>query len=273
MGFLNRLIRFFRREATTGHDTSAEKDGPLLAFVALNQDWFASPEVLETRLKEFLRPEPGFSSFESKDSSIMFEVRGRIAAVSLMPIPIPWSDLEGPCATSWLWREATESMKEHKSHLIVMLLGSPLGPLDGAVTLTKIVAAMVEAHDTAGVFWSLGTLVVKPEMFVDIAKTATVENPPVPIWIEHRVQKNEDNSLNVITTGLDTFGCMEVEVLNSKNGLEELLNMVGGLAHLQLRGDVFKDGDTVGFDAETRIKTSHCKSIWDRPGKVLRMDY
>ena len=28
-----------------------------------------------------------------------------------MPAPIPWSNLEGPCATAWWWPDATEKMK------------------------------------------------------------------------------------------------------------------------------------------------------------------
>ena len=273
MKFLNRLTRLFRRDEAADDNTAAEQDGPLLAFVALNQDWLASADVLEARLKDFLQPNPGFSNFEPSDGTVTFAVRDRICAVGLLPAPIPWSDLEGPCATSWMWPEATEKMRDHKAHLLVTLFGSPLGRVDGAVILTKIVAAMVEAHDTAGVYWGDGTLVIRPEMFVEVAQTATTEDPPIPIWVEHRVQRNPDKSLNVITTGLAPFGCMEIEVINSKRTLEDLLNMIAGISHLQLRGDVFKDGDTVGFDAVTKLKTSHRKSVWDRPEKVLRIEY
>ena len=34
-------------------------------------------------------------------------------AVSLMPAPIPWPELEGPCATAWWWPQATERMRAH----------------------------------------------------------------------------------------------------------------------------------------------------------------
>jgi hypothetical protein len=273
MKFLNRLAQLFRRHEVTDNDTAAKHDGALLAFVALNQDWLASADVLEERLKDFLQPNPGFAGFEPSDGTVTFAVRERICAVGLMPAPIPWSDLEEMCATCWMWPEAAEKMRDHKAHLLVTLFGPPLGRVDGAVTLTKVVAAMVEAHDTAGVYWGDGTLVIKPEMFVEVAQTATTEDPPIPIWVEHRIQRNPDASLNVITTGLAPFGCMEIEVINSKRTPEDLLNIIAGVSHLQLRGDVFKDGDTVGFDAVTKIKTFHRKSVWDRPEKVLRLDY
>jgi hypothetical protein len=172
-----------------------------------------------------------------------------------------------------MWLEATDSMRDHKTHLLVTLFGSPLGRVDAAVLLTKVAAAMVEAHDTAGVYWGEGTVVTRPEMFVDIARTATRDDPPLLVWVEHRLQRNPDDTVNLLTTGLAPFGCMEIEVLKSKRSPEELLNMVLGIGHLQLTGDLFKDGDTVGFDAVTRIKTSHARSVWDRPGKVLKLDF
>jgi hypothetical protein len=273
MKFMNRLTRWFGRSEPAEDSSVPDQDAPLLAFVALNQDWLASADVLEARLKDFLQPNPGFTNFELSDGTATFAVREQTCAVALLPAPIPWSDLEGPCATNWMWPEATEKMRDHRAQLLVTLFGSPLGRVDGAVTLTKVVAAMVEAHETAGVYWGDGTLVIKPDVFVELAQTATTEDPPIPIWVEHRIQRSPDGSLNVITTGLAPFGCMEIEVLNSKRTLEDLLDMVAGISHLQLRGDIFKDGDTVGFDAVTKVKTSHHKSVWDRPEKVLRLDY
>ena len=35
-----------------------------------------------------------------------FSLGGNTAAVALMPAPIPWSNLEGPCETAWWWPEA-----------------------------------------------------------------------------------------------------------------------------------------------------------------------
>lgn len=273
MQFLSRFINIFRRRKSSPPTVPATpKDGPLLAFVALNHDWLASSEIIEARLKEFLEPDPGFTELEFDDGTATFKVRDQVAAIALLPVPIPWTDLEGPCVTSWLWPKATAQMRNHKAQLLITLLGSPRGRLDGAITLTKIAAAMVEAHDTAGVYWSDGTLVVSPEMFVDVARTATSDNPPIPIWVEHRVQKNSDETLNLITTGLAPFGCMEIEILHSQKKFEDLLNLAAGIAHLQLQGDIFRDGDTVGFDAITKLKTSHQSSVWDRPNTVLRID-
>jgi hypothetical protein len=36
-----------------------------------------------------------------------FDVEGEPSLIGLVPAPIPWSQLAGPCATAWWWPEAT----------------------------------------------------------------------------------------------------------------------------------------------------------------------
>jgi len=60
----------------------------------------------------------------------------------LMPAPIPWSALEGPCATAWWWPEATEKMKHHHSHIILALAGESGNLVQRHVTLTHFTAAV-----------------------------------------------------------------------------------------------------------------------------------
>jgi hypothetical protein len=45
-----------------------------------------------------------------------------------------------------------------------------------------------------------------------------------------------------------------------------------GVADSLLRGEIFNDGETVGPDADTKYKIHLQKSVWDRPGKVLRIE-
>jgi len=41
-----------------------------------------------------------------EENTIGFAVGDDIVLLGVMPAPIPWGDLEGPCETSWLWPEA-----------------------------------------------------------------------------------------------------------------------------------------------------------------------
>jgi len=44
------------------------------------------------------------------------------AAATLVPRPIPWSQLEGPCATAWYWPAAADALRDHAAHLLVTLV-------------------------------------------------------------------------------------------------------------------------------------------------------
>jgi hypothetical protein len=55
-----------------------------------------------------------------KTDIVMMNAPGGWAACALMPVPIPWSDLEWPAqAAAWRWRDAETSLREHKAHLLL----------------------------------------------------------------------------------------------------------------------------------------------------------
>jgi hypothetical protein len=57
-------------------------------------------------------------SHEVSDTIVLESWKGT-ALISRMPVAIPWSQLEGPCATSFLWKSASSEVRDHSSHLIV----------------------------------------------------------------------------------------------------------------------------------------------------------
>src|SRR5262245_46884149 len=80
---------------------------------------------------------------EWQDTSLVFQLKDAQLAVSLMPAPIPWSSLEGPCATAWWWPNATKAMRGHTNHFLVALIGGSIESVERRVILTKVVRAVV----------------------------------------------------------------------------------------------------------------------------------
>lgn len=163
-------------------------------------------------------------------------------------------------------------MRRHNAHLIVTLLSQEGSQIDRCLLLTRLMAAATKAFDAIGIYWGYGTVVLSAEQFQEIAADSSREDLPLLAWIEFRVQQDSSGSLNMLTTGLDYFGCPEIEVLGSKRPVSEVLEAVGGLATILLQGETVEDGDTVGPDKQTRIRVRHARSHWDREGKVLRLE-
>lgn len=238
----------------------------------------ANPKISMTAIQRDLKTNwadlPDAGKAEKKDATFSFQVGDVDVIVGHMPAPIPWSDLEGPCATSVLWPDAAKKLKTHKSHLIVTVSGDT-EPIDRAKLLTQVIAAIVGTCDSAvGVYWGDATLVVSAEMFRDFAIKVLPDGPPLHIWIDFRVGKNKNGKSSGFTTGLKAFGLMELETENSPEPPGELRERFLGIAgYLIANGPVVRDGDTIGEDANERIRAVYSKSAFGHKGKVMRLDY
>lgn len=189
-----------------------------------------------------------------------------------MPTPIPWSDLEGPCATAWYWPEATERMKNHKSHIIVSVVGTKLDKIDNALLLTKIVSAVAECASTAGIYWGAGTIVHSVETFKEMTEGRNREILPLYAWVDFRVIPEKKNSFSLFTTGFKLFDIMEIEIIKSKKQPNVLIDKAFNMGHYILdNGPVVKNGDTIGFTAGEKIKILHKNSMWDKSDKVYQL--
>src|SRR5262245_15463851 len=139
--------------------SKAPSSKSLVAMVALNRPvipkWSSIHSSLKARWSSC--PEPREASV--KDDTITCFMGEELVVVSLMPAPIPWSDLEGPCATAWWWPEATARMRKHNSHLIVALMGESGDLIERHICLTYLVAAVAANTDAVGIYWGAGTVV------------------------------------------------------------------------------------------------------------------
>jgi hypothetical protein len=146
-----------------------------------------------------------------------------------------------------------------------------MDPIDRRLLLTRLVSAVVSGSDAVGVYWGDGALVLEPGMFVQVASTAGPKDLPIPIWIDFRLVKNEDDSFRCFTTGMAPLGFLEIEVEKSSLPPGELLEFIGDTACYILNSRLqIPDGDTMGRTATEKYKVSHCSSMFDRP-EVMRL--
>ena len=217
---------------------------------------------------------PVVTDAEEKDGSIAFRVGSSDVILARMPAPIPWSDLEGPCATSILWRNAAEEVRQHRIHWIVTA-SAELKPIEMATLLTQVTAATMAACPSAiGVYWGNATLVIPKDLFIDFAKQVLPKGPPLHIWVDFRVGKDTESTSAGFTAGMNALGHMEFEAQNAPEPVAELRERLMALAGYVLEnGSLIRDGDTVGEDAEERIRFVYSPSAFGHEGKVMRLLY
>ena len=149
---------------------------PILAMVTLNE-----PVVDRDRLATSVRKRiPAAGPLAAQAQGVITCVIGdELAAIGLVPALVPWSDLDGPCATTWYWPEATEAMQRHRVDVIVTLSGGRGDPVARHVLLTRVMAATVETIDVASVYRGSDAMVQSRERFLtEAARVADDYLPP-----------------------------------------------------------------------------------------------
>jgi hypothetical protein len=126
---------------------------------------------------------------KAEKEQVAFQVGNVDCIIALMRAPIPWTDLEGPCATSWLWKDAEKELRPHVGHLIVTVMGD-LGPIELSGLLSRVCASILATcAEAPGVYWENAALIIPSKIFQDFTTQILPGMPPVYMWVETRKVK------------------------------------------------------------------------------------
>jgi len=257
------------------------RDGPPFAFLCLRSDRLPDSEELGRQLNKWLKTTETNPISELKVDkegalTVSFQFDGHPFVAGLIDQPIPAKDLDYACKNSFFWPEAAEALSHHSSHLIVTALGDYDKPWQRAMRLSQVMAACIDSFDSIGVYWGHASVVHAPSFFLQGMREAepNVNRLPVELWTGFLRTERDDKSVDMYTDGLDVFGCMEFEIVQSKLPMPELFEMLISMSrYVIFNGNVIGDGDTVGSNANEKIVTHFSKSAIGRKTEVIRLAY
>jgi hypothetical protein len=258
-----------------------KENGPTFAFVCLQETTPPQPAALKASLAAWLKVpastvgEPE-STTDANRRVTSIKIGEHTLMIGLMDRPIPKPDIEYACANSFLWPNAAAELANHPAHLIVIATGKFATPAAQALWLSRAICATSETYKAAGIYWGHASTVHEPKRFREFIRGASteMEKLPIPAWIGFLRARNDAGGVDVYTDGLDVFGVMECEVINTKQPPGEVIGLLSGLsAYLITKGNVIADGNTVGGSEEEKIVARHSESAIGREGKVLRIEY
>lgn len=254
--------------------TSSKPGSPLISAILMEGDSYPLDD-LAARLQRSQLGSNTPKDLKTDKGILMFGLGDEIVAIAPMPAPYPRRDLEGPCATSWMWpkdRPAT-SVLSHRTHVLVTMLKGQSSPIDRRLVHTQITALAAEQPGALGIYWPEATLVHFPKLFIDGARRMnSPKKPPIMLWVDFRGIKNSDGSLGMFTTGLAPLGLLEIEIPKIKMAAGELREwMMNIVSYLLDKGPVLKHGQTIGVDANNQLRITHVPSQFGKPGIVIRI--
>jgi hypothetical protein len=167
-----------------------------------------------------------------------------------------------------------ENVKRHRSHLLITLNGGVADPVRRRLILTAVTAIAAKQPGVMAVYWPEATLVHFPLLFVNMAEEInSPEGPPLYLWVDLRVIRNEDGTTGLFTTGLSALGHMEIEIPSIDMEPGELREWILHIMYYLLEnGPVLKHGQTIGMTAEQQIRIRHCPSSFGHVGTVIRLE-
>jgi len=245
-----------------------------LALVALEEPRLPLAEEIVDALRQNFPESPQLACASSTEKLHTFVFGEHTVAVALVPRPIPWSQLEGPCATAWYWPDAADALQDQTAHLMVTLVDEGGRPIEKSRRLTELVTAIVLSCAARGIFWGPGRLVHQPEAFINQARQMTLDNLPLFLWIDFRIELLAENVCRLFTTGLAALGGAELEVGEYHGAAQELLDYVYNVAHYQLdQRKMIKDGERIGLTDQLQATAYLRPSIFNEEMEVVALDF
>jgi hypothetical protein len=243
-----------------------------LAFVLVNSPRLPDKDLILQVLRDQVGDGVVPSRAQWEDQNLVIKLADATMAISLMPAPYPWQGLEGPCATAFHWKDATECLKSHRFHIVNGVIGGSFSPIERRVVLTHIVRAVAQTSDAIGIYWAEGRIVHEAQAFInDSADVANDEFRP-HLWLDVRVEQNPDGTFRCFTTGMAPLGHVEIEVERTTLPPDQLHQFMTDTASYIVSKNVHVgDGKKLTRSAGEKFKVSHSPSMFGR-GTVLMVE-
>ena len=166
---------------------------------------------------------------------MVFHVGKMIAAVALIPAPVPGNEAEENAAGNYLWPGAVEAAENHKAHLVAAIMGTEPNMIEQGKLFVKLLACCCNQKNVLGIY-SSGT-VFEPQFYEDCARVMKDDELPLLNWIWFGLWRRK-NGICCYTYGMDVFGKDEMEVLDANANPSDVRNFLLNLAAYVLENDV-----------------------------------
>ncbi len=252
------VIEYWKEQAEKA-EKAKENAGTFVNFVLLEESVFDKKAFLKTLKDEWqVEDEEPDKELDKEDETVILSYNGGIAAVSLMPAPVPEDEIVYHAGRNFRWSDAIETSKRHKAHLLVSVMGSRMSPTEAGTLLVKLVDSCCKQKGVLGIYAN-GT-VYQPEFYMDFSQFAKEGFPLFNlVWFGLYHGKN---GICGYTDGMRSFGYDEIEIVDSKQDPNDIVNFLSDVANYVITSDVIlRDGETIGFTAEQKLPITKSRAL------------
>lgn len=199
---------------------------------------------------------------DAHGTGFIISVNGMAVVVLFMAVPLPEDAWQEAAAASLTWRDAAETLRRTRAHVVLSLLENPPEhphALNGAVAVTLLAAAIARRLSVAAIVFTESHAIAPGDALGDIATSVAEQGQmPVMLWTRLAFLRGPEAAdgrptVGALTVGLAAFIGREIELepapLEPSGVAERLLGLC---QYLIVNGPIIGDGETVGLtEAET----------------------
>ncbi len=244
--------------------------GDFAGFALLSEAKWSKAKFIEDMKTEWGVEVP---DEKPEENDVVYAQVGDLTLViGMMPAPVPDGAPEHFAHGNYMWRDAVETVKSHKAHLLVCILGDS-GDILEKGRLYVMASAAVLKQESAIAFYQEGA-VYEPEMYLVCARMIKSQQLPLLnlVWFG---LYNDGKMAGCYTYGMRRFGKEEMEVYVASEGadLNAIREFVLSVATYVIDSDVtLHDGETIGFTEEQKLPITLSKGIL-LEGNTLKIAY
>jgi hypothetical protein len=238
----------------------APKSNLLLAMPMFNNE-----ETFDiNKVTEYLLSDWGIeaTNINGTSGTVSFTVEGEMVILSTVSAPIPWGDLERTAQYAYNWSTALADLENHNSHAIVTIFSSNKSDKERFAILTKVLTAILATSNCIGIYQGTQSLLIPKDQYPDSAEALKSDLVPLDLWVYIGSRRGEQGN-SAYSYGLKAFGKLEMEFIDAPLDLRELHNYLSQICGYVVKSNVtFKNGETLGFTSEQKIKIVQSKGIF-----------
>lgn len=208
----------------------------------------------------------------ANDETSVLTIDNYTVAIAKIEMPIPGEEIQEAAMYNYYWVNGDVEAAKHKGHIIVSILNGGANPVKENLLFNKVVSSILNNSQSLGVYIGGRTLLLSKDFYQGNLEGVAEDNLPINNLVYFGIRQ-ENNRNSIYTYGLKDFKKREMEVVNSKHNLDDLLEMMYNITHYVLASDVtLNDGETIGMSAEQKLKIKLSKGKYLEE-ETLKIEY
>ena len=265
------MVRSYWMEQAKQAEEREKKAGTFVGFALLSDNSWDKEKYIRDLKEQWDITAEEKSDEERNPESLVFDVGDMMAAVSLMPAPVPNGEAEECAKNNYMWSEAEKTAKEHKAHIMVAVIGKEKSLIERGKLYVKLLSVCCHQKNITGIYTS--GVVFQPRFYEGFSGMMKEDSLPIYNWIWFGLYRTE-KGISGYTYGMECFGKDEMEVLDVDADPSKVRDFLASMAGYVLEYDaVLNDGETIGFSAVDKHRITRGQGV-ALPDKVtLKISY